>query len=94
MAHFRWDCWRVRWMIAMVLGVVALRTFGVLYPDLAGYRAANKPVGACLGGIVGLLYVKQAFPTRTTRPCWRGRWTALAHSTSAGSGPGSTRGSR
>ena len=23
---------------------------------------ANKPVGACLGGIIGLIYVQQAFP--------------------------------
>jgi hypothetical protein len=49
-------------MIAMVVGVVALRTFGVLYPTWPGTVVANKPVGACLGGIIGLIYVQQAFP--------------------------------
>jgi hypothetical protein len=62
MAHFLRECWRVRWMIVMVIGVVALRTFGVLYPTWPGTVVANKPVGACLGGIVGLVYVQQAFP--------------------------------
>jgi hypothetical protein len=62
MAHFLRECWRVRWMLVMVAGVVALRTFGVLYPTWPGTVVANKPVGACLGGIVGLIYVQQAFP--------------------------------
>lgn len=62
MGHFLRQCWRVRWMIAMVVGVVALRTFGVLYPTWPGTVVANKPVGACLGGIIGLIYVQQAFP--------------------------------
>ena len=49
-------------MIALVVGVVALRTFGVLYPTWPGTVVANKPVGACLGGIIGLNDVQQAFP--------------------------------
>src|SRR5215813_12554613 len=62
MSHFLQECWRVRWMIVLVVAVVALRTFGVLYPTWPGTVVANKPVGACLGGIVGLIYVQQAFP--------------------------------
>ena len=62
MRHFLRECWRVRWMVALVVGVVALRTFGVLYPTWPGTVVANKPVGACLGGIIGLIYVQQAFP--------------------------------
>ena len=61
MRHFLRECWRVRWMIAIVVGVVALRTFGVLYPTWPGTVVAHKPVGACLGGIIGLIYVQQAF---------------------------------
>jgi hypothetical protein len=49
-------------MVALVVGVVALRTYGVLYPTWPGTVVANKPVGACLGGIIGLIYVQQAFP--------------------------------
>jgi hypothetical protein len=33
-------------MVALVVGVVALRTFGVLYPTWPGTVVANKPVGA------------------------------------------------
>ncbi len=62
MRHFLRECWRVRWMIVLVVGVVALRTLGVLYPTWPGTVVANKPVGACLGGIIGLIYVQQAFP--------------------------------
>lgn len=62
MRHFLRECWRVRWMVALVVGVVALRTYGVLYPTWPGTVVANKPVGACLGGIIGLIYVQQAFP--------------------------------
>ena len=62
MNHFLHECWRVRWMILLVIGVVALRSFGVLYPTWPGTVVANKPVGACLGGLVGLVYVQQAFP--------------------------------
>jgi hypothetical protein len=62
MAHFLDECWRVRWMIVLVVAVVALRSLGVLYPTWPGTVIANKPVGACLGGIVGLVYVQQAFP--------------------------------
>ncbi len=62
MAHFLTECWRVRWMIVLVAGVVALRTLGVLYPTWPGTVVANKPVGACLGAIIGLIYVQQAFP--------------------------------
>ena len=62
MRHFLRECWRVRWMIAIVVGVVALRTFGVLYPTWPGTVVAHKPVGACLGGIIGLIYAQQAFP--------------------------------
>jgi predicted membrane-bound spermidine synthase len=29
MTHFLRECWRVRWMIALVVVVVALRSFGV-----------------------------------------------------------------
>ncbi len=62
MIHFLREVWRVRWMIALVVVVVALRSFGVLYPTWPGTVVANKPVGACLGGIIGLIYVQQAFP--------------------------------
>ena len=62
MAHFLNECWRVRWMIVTVVGVVALRIFGVLNPASPLTVVANKPVGACLGGIVGLIYVQHAFP--------------------------------
>jgi len=62
MTHFLRECWRVRWMIALVVVVVALRSLGVLYPTWPGTVVANKPVGACLGGIIGLIYVQQAFP--------------------------------
>ena len=62
MSHFLIECWRVRWMIALVVIVVALRSLGVLYPTWPGTVVANKPVGACLGGIIGLVYVQQAFP--------------------------------
>jgi hypothetical protein len=62
MTHFVRECWRVRWMIVLVVGVVALRSLGVLYPTWPGTVVANKPVGACLGGIIGLVYVQQAFP--------------------------------
>jgi hypothetical protein len=34
----------------------------VLYPTWPGTVVANKPVGACLGAIIGLVYVQQAFP--------------------------------
>ena len=44
-------------MVALVGVVVALRSFGVLYPTWPGTVVANKPVGACLGGIIGLIYV-------------------------------------
>ena len=62
MSHFLRQVWRVRWMVALVGVVVALRSFGVLYPTWPGTVVANKPVGACLGGIIGLIYVQQAFP--------------------------------
>ena len=62
MVHFLREIWRVRWMIALVVVVVALRSFGVLYPTWPGTVVANKPVGACLGGIIGLIYIQQAFP--------------------------------
>jgi hypothetical protein len=62
MTHFLRECWRVRWMIALVVVVVALRSLGILYPTWPGTVVANKPVGACLGGIIGLIYVQQAFP--------------------------------
>src|SRR5262249_40689199 len=62
MSHFLQECWRVRWMIVLVVAVVALRSLGVLYPTWPGTVVANKPVGACLGGIIGLIYVQQAFP--------------------------------
>ena len=62
MTHFLRECWRVRWMIALVVVVVALRSLCVLYPTWPGTVVANKPVGACLGGIIGLIYVQQAFP--------------------------------
>jgi len=62
MVHFLRECWRVRWMIALVVVVVALRSLGVLYPTWPGTVVANKPVGACLGGIIGLIYVQQACP--------------------------------
>ena len=62
MSHFLRECWRVRWMIALVVVVVALRSLGILYPTWPGTVVANKPVGACLGGIIGLIYVQQAFP--------------------------------
>lgn len=61
-SHFLRQVWRVRWMVALVGVVVALRSFGVLYPTWPGTVVANKPVGACLGGIIGLIYVQQAFP--------------------------------
>ena len=41
MRHFLRECWRVRWMVALVVGVVALRTFGVLYPNWPGTVVAN-----------------------------------------------------
>ena len=47
-------------MVALIGVVVALRSLGVLYPTWPGTVVANKPVGACLGGIIGLIYV--AFP--------------------------------
>jgi len=62
MKHFAREIWRVRWMIVVVGAVVALRSFGILYPTWPGTVVANKPVGACLGGIIGLIYVQQAFP--------------------------------
>ena len=55
MRHLLRECWRGRWMIVLVVGVVALRTLGVLYPTWPGTVVANKPVGACLGGIIGLI---------------------------------------
>ena len=42
-------------MVALIGVVVALRSLGVLYPTWPGTVVANKPVGACLGGIIGLL---------------------------------------
>lgn len=62
MAHFLREIWRVRWMVVLIGVVVALRSLGVLYPTWPGTVVANKPIGACLGGIIGLIYVQQAFP--------------------------------
>lgn len=59
--NFLTECWRVRWMLAFSLAIVATRSYGLLPEDSATLKTLYRPALGAMGFVVAHIAWSQVF---------------------------------